>query len=73
MTPTDMGLIWKVAGVVFACGVIYGELKAIRKDIARLETKQDKYNHLQERVLKLETWSEIHNRECSCRDSEKRV
>ena len=73
MNPTDIGLIWKVAGVVFACGVIYGELKAIRKDIARLETKQDKYNHLQERVLKLETWSEIHDKECSCRSSEKRV
>lgn len=73
MTGEEIGLIWKVAGVVFACGVIYGELKAIRKDIARLETKQDKYNHLQERVLKLETWSEIHEKECVCQGSEKRV
>ncbi len=54
MTGEELGLFWKVGGIVFACGVIYGELKAIRKDIARLEQKQDKYNHLQERVFKLE-------------------
>ena len=47
-------VIWKVLGIVFACGVIYGELKAIRKDIARLEAKQDKYNHLQERMVRAE-------------------
>ena len=36
---------WKVIALVFAAGVVWGELKAIRKDIARLEQKQDKYNH----------------------------
>ena len=45
---------WKVIALVFAAGVVWGELKAIRKDIARLEAKQDRYNHLQERVFKLE-------------------
>ncbi|WP_428049537.1 hypothetical protein [Candidatus Avelusimicrobium caledoniensis] len=45
---------WKVIALVFAAGVVWGELKAIRKDIARLEQKQDKYNHLQERVYTLE-------------------
>ncbi|GEM_PF-3009846 len=45
---------WKVLALVFAAGVLWGELKAIRKDIARLEQKQDKYNHLQERVFLLE-------------------
>ena len=45
---------WKVAALVFAAGAVWGELKAIRKDIARLEEKQDRYNHLQERVAKLE-------------------
>lgn len=45
---------WKVIALVFAAGVVWGELKAIRKDIARLEKKQDKYNHLQERVYTLE-------------------
>ena len=45
---------WKVIALVFAAGVVWGELKAIRKDIARLEQKQDKYNHLQERVYTVE-------------------
>ena len=45
---------WKVLALVFAAGVLWGELKAIRKDIARLEKKQDKYNHLQERVFMFE-------------------
>ena len=44
----------KVLAFVFAAGVVWGELKAIRKDLARLEAKQDKYNHLQERVFILE-------------------
>ena len=46
--------VWKAVVLVFAAGALWGELKAIRKDIARLEQKQDKYNHLQERVGKLE-------------------
>ena len=46
--------LWKILAVVFGAGTFWAELKAIRKDIARLEEKQDKYNHLQERVVKLE-------------------
>lgn len=46
--------IWKVAGLIFAAGAVWSELKAIRKDIARLEAKQDKYNNLQERTRVLE-------------------
>lgn len=52
----DIDTAWKILGVAFACGVLYDELKAIRKDIKRLEEKQDKYNTLQERTLKLEVW-----------------
>lgn len=59
MTPTDMGLIWKVAGVVFACGVIYGELKAIRKDIARLSERVQEHNTFDRRIIRLETMLEI--------------
>ena len=47
-------LIWELAAVIFAAGAVWSELKAVRKDIARLEEKQDKYNHLQERVARLE-------------------
>lgn len=54
MSGEVLNLIWELAAVIFAAGAVWGELKAIRKDIARLEEKQDKYNHLQERVAKLE-------------------
>ena len=54
MNIMSLDAIWKVAALVFAAGAVWGELKAIRKDIARLEEKQDRYNHLQERVAKLE-------------------
>jgi len=47
-------LVWELAAVVFAAGAVWSELKAVRKDISRLEEKQDKYNHLQERVARLE-------------------
>lgn len=50
----EIETIWKVLIVVFAAGVVWSELKAIRKDIARLEEKQDKYNNLQERTRVLE-------------------
>ena len=51
----DLEVLWKLAAIVFGAGVLWGELKAIRKDLARLEQKQDKYNHLQERLIRLET------------------
>lgn len=59
----DVDTVWKILGIVFACGVIYGELKAIRKDIKRLEEKQDKYNNLQERTHDLEIWKQYHEEE----------
>lgn len=52
--PIEAETIWKVLGIVFAAGAFWQELRAIRKDIARLEEKQDKYNNLQIRVAKLE-------------------
>lgn len=54
MTVEQIDIAWKVAAVLFGAGAFWQELRAIRKDIARLEEKQDKYNHLQERVAKLE-------------------
>ena len=52
--PLDTETIWKILGIVFAAGAFWQELRAIRKDIARLEEKQDKYNNLQIRGAKLE-------------------
>lgn len=60
----DFNVLWKVAAVVFAAGGLWNELRAIRKDLSRLESKQDKYNHLQERVAKLED---------SCTNAHKRI
>ena len=57
----DAETIWKVLGIVFAAGAFWQELRAIRKDIARLEEKQDKYNNLQIRVAKLEAKMEGRN------------
>ena len=51
MTPEMFDAVWRVAAVVFGAGAFWSELRAIRKDIARLEAKQDKYNHLQERTI----------------------
>lgn len=50
----DIELIWKIAGIVFACGMLYAELQSIKRSIYRLEKKQDAYNGLQIRVAKNE-------------------
>lgn len=53
----EVGFTWKeIIIAAFVVGGLYAELKAIRKDIARLEQKQDKYNNLQERTHRLEIW-----------------
>lgn len=59
--PIDVETIWKILGVVFACGIVWAKLESIQKDIKRLEEKQDKYNTLQERVAKLEAKVEMTN------------
>lgn len=51
-----------------SCGVVKAELKAIRKDIKRLEVKQDKYNNLQERTHDLEMWKQYHEQKHSSED-----
>lgn len=55
MTATDIETIWKILGVVFACGMVWAELKAIRKDIARLEEKVEKHNTFDRRIVAIET------------------
>ncbi len=54
---------WKIAAFIFAAGGMWAELRAIRKDLSRLEEKQDKYNNLQERVARVESsCKEAHHR-----------
>lgn len=63
MSAEQLEILWKVALAIFAAGGFWNELKAIRKDIKRLEIKQDKYNGLQERTHDLEVWKEYHEKE----------
>ena len=38
MTPEFFNAAWKIAALVFAAGGVWSELRAIRKDIARVLT-----------------------------------
>ena len=58
MTPEQIELVWKLALAVFAAGGFWSELKAIRKDIKRLELKVEKHNHFDRRIVRLETLAE---------------
>lgn len=51
----DAETIWKVLGIVFAAGAFWQELRAIRKDIARLEEKVEKHNSFDRRIVRLES------------------
>lgn len=68
----DLGFTLKdVIVVVFIAGGLYAKLQMISKDIRRLEQKQDRYNNLQERVLKQEIWAKMHQKEHEqCRNLE---
>ena len=50
-----MNLIWELACVIFAAGAVWAELKAIRKDLARLENKVTVHNSYDRRIVCLET------------------
>lgn len=56
-------VIWKIAAVVFGAGVVLGQLKAIRKDIARLEKKQDETNKVKIRMAAAEAVQKLHQEE----------
>lgn len=51
----DAETIWKILGIVFAAGAFWQELKAIRKDISRLEEKVEKHNSFDRRIVRLES------------------
>lgn len=54
MSGEQLELLWKVIVAVFVAGGFWNELKAIRRDIKRLEKKAEESNHLKERVSVLE-------------------
>lgn len=66
----DIETVWKILGVVFACGMVWAELKAIRRDISRvdrkvekLDEKVQKHNNFDRRLVRLETLKQIDNTE----------
>ena len=59
MTPELLDTIWKLAGIIFAAGMVWAELKAIRKDIKRLSDKVEQHNTFDRRIVRLETMLEI--------------
>ena len=59
MTPEFLDTIWKLAGIIFAAGIVWAELKAIRKDIKRLSDKVEQHNTFDRRIVRLETMLEI--------------
>ncbi len=66
MNKIDFNIIWKVVVVVFAAGMFYMQVLAIRQDLERmdakfdrLEQKVEKHNNFDRRIIKLETMLEI--------------
>ena len=59
MSPELLDTIWKLAGIIFAAGMVWAELKAIRKDIKRLSDKVEKHNTFDRRIVRLETMLEV--------------
>lgn len=55
--------VYKLAAIVFAAGVVWGQLKAIRKDIARLEQKQEEANNVKMRMAAAEAVQSMHQQE----------
>lgn len=64
MTPADIGLSWKeILYLTFMAGFVWFELKAIRRDIARLDKKVEKHNNFDRRIIRLETLAEVKENE----------
>ena len=59
MDSNLLDTIWKLAALIFAAGAVWGELKAIRKDIARLEEKVEKHNSFDRRIVRLESYVDM--------------
>ena len=56
MTPDLFSLTWEeVVAVIAAFSFMWYELKAIRRDIRRLEDKVEKHNNFDRRIVRIET------------------
>lgn len=63
LDTVTLDMIWKIAAVIFGAGVIIGQLRAIRKDIARLEAKQEEANRVKMRMAAAEAVQKMHQQE----------
>lgn len=59
MSPELLDTIWKLAGLIFAAGMVWAELKAVRKDIKRLSDRVEQHNTFDRRIVRLETMLEV--------------
>ena len=56
MSPELFGLTWEeVVAAIAAYSFMWYELKAIRRDIRRLEDKVEKHNSFDRRIVRIET------------------
>ena len=53
--------LWKVSALIFAAGAVWSELKAVRKDLDRLEKKVELHNTFDKRLTRLEAKVEINH------------
>ena len=64
MNPVDIVISWKeVLYLTFMAGFVWFELKAIRRDIKRLDKKVEQHNNFDRRLIRLETLEEVKNAE----------
>ena len=74
MNPADIGLTWKeVLYLTFMAGFVWFELKAIRRDIARLDKKVEKHNNFDRRIIRLETLVELKENEAKLGITDKEI
>ena len=74
MSPSDIGLTWKeVLYLTFMAGFVWFELKAIRRDIARLDKKVEKHNNFDRRIIRLETLVELKENEAKLGITDKEI
>lgn len=55
MNTEILDLIWEVAAVVFASGMVWAKLEAINKSLERLEEKVERHNTFDRRIVAIET------------------
>lgn len=56
-------LLWNVLTVIFGAGFVIAELRGVRKDIARLEVKQEESNKVKIKQAAMQAIIDMHTQE----------